>query len=87
MSLSVLYHSSTQELLYGMLDDAMDTFHQILERRMNGVDAAADPGHTISGAEMLVARCQRLAPAIVEYAGDFDSALVRHGADSRQANP
>jgi AcrR family transcriptional regulator len=45
LSLSALYHyhSSKQELLYGVLDDAIDKFHAILRRRMDGVDTKADP--------------------------------------------
>lgn len=45
VSLSVLYHyyASKQELLYGVLNDAIDAFHQILAQRMANVDASQDP--------------------------------------------
>jgi len=176
VSLSVLYHyyASKQELLYGMLNDAIDAFHEILKRRMSDVDTtdpvlrflvllestveyrgtlpeesllfirelrnleppyldrlasrrdevgrlytdAIDAGvqagafftpyaddarrailamlnaipnwYRPSGeltVEMLVTRYQRLALGIVEYRGDFDSALARHGADAKPVRP
>jgi AcrR family transcriptional regulator len=45
VSLSVLYHyyASKQELLYGVLNDAIDEFHQILARGMADVDVSEDP--------------------------------------------
>jgi AcrR family transcriptional regulator len=45
VSLSVLYHyyASKQELLYGVLNDAIDAFDQILARGMANVDASHDP--------------------------------------------
>lgn len=45
VSLSVLYHyyASKQELLYGVLNDAIDAFHQILSEGMAEVDRSDDP--------------------------------------------
>ncbi|QLL06381.1 TetR/AcrR family transcriptional regulator [Mycobacterium vicinigordonae] len=43
LSLSVLYHyyASKQELLYGVLNEAIDSFHKILER--HSADSTTDP--------------------------------------------
>jgi AcrR family transcriptional regulator len=45
VSLSVLYHyyASKQELLYGVLNDAIDAFHEIHQRRMAEIGDPADP--------------------------------------------
>jgi AcrR family transcriptional regulator len=45
VSLSVLYHyyASKQELLYGVLNDAIGAFHQILSEGMADVDQSGDP--------------------------------------------
>jgi AcrR family transcriptional regulator len=49
VSLSVLYHyyASKQELLYGVLNDAIDAFHLILARGMANVDASEDPTRSL----------------------------------------
>jgi AcrR family transcriptional regulator len=59
LSLSALYHyfSSKQELLDGLLNDAIDKFHSILRRHMDDVAADDDP----------VARFLVLVQSAVEY--------------------
>lgn len=49
LSLSALYHhyASKQDLLYGMLNDAIDEFHAILGERMNTLSPDADPAERL----------------------------------------